>query len=330
MSEYENVTTVQFGAGSNEPSLAPRGHQPFSGGMTTYNVPVAETAPLVSSGSIQQNIGSVTTVGVNGTQSSGVQTFNTGDLTGNHKNFLATARSPGGFRVSGDLAPDSVVNYQGLEVNLETLEAMGVVKRSGNSYEIADGNGGNGQQQGNQQQQQQTKQNNLPEGVELFAQAVEAAVAQAIDPVPQAFYDSAVAKALETGLDGINFNELAFNSGMTPAEARQRAEVVSKAFSDQADSIAKASGINEPAEFWDWCNAERKGELMNARREMAFGRNTQSLRSLISDYYASVPPTTEALQKAGIPLRTDHSGQTVAFIRGNWMTPEAAAKAGLI
>lgn len=327
---YENVQTVQFGAPDSTPNQSMSPIQANIGnGVQTYQVQAPVTENLRNTAPIQQDANTVYTVGANGTtQTSGVQTVDTSQFAGGGESFLATARN-NGFPAMGNLRGDTVVNFNGTQVELGVLEMMGEVVKTANGYELPshkqrDANG-NPQQQTQQQEVQQ-----LPEGTEYFDSDIEASFAKDIEPVPQALYDAALAFAVENGIDGLNLNELAFQSGMTPEEARTRAENVFKAFSDQADNIAKDAGISEPKELWDWAMTEKKGELMNARRQLAFSRNTQAIRSLATEFFRSVPPTTEALERAGIPVRTDHKGETVALINGVWLTPAAAAKSGLI
>lgn len=326
MSDYENVQSIQFGATPQS-----NNHQVTAlsrpGGITEYHVSGNNQEPLVNrsqmGANVQANVGNVVTVSGNQSVSSpAVSTFDTANLTGGNTDFLATARN-GFFPARGNLTPESIVRYQGVEANLATLEAIGVVRRTATGYESIEG-------QGDPANAQSRETGKLPEGVELFSHDAETAVAKAIDPVPQPIYDSAVAQVLEQGLESLNFNELAYQSGMNPAEARQRAEVVLKAFSDQADQIAKSVGIADPNEIWQWAAEEQPEKFANARRQMAFGRNTTALRALAQEYMDTVPPTVEALRQGGYEVRTDSNGQVVFNYKGRWMTPEAATLAGLV
>ena len=324
---YTNIQTYNIPPES-ERSLAPQ-VQMKAGGVMQYDLPCQTSDIPRTYNSIQANVGGTTTWTPGGgvQHSGGTQTFNMAEVAAdNGGDFLATARN-GFFPAAGNLKADTVVTYQGMEVELGTLAALGVVKRNGDSYEIASAAGNNQQPQS---AQQATPQNSLPEGVEHFSPAIEAQVAQAIDPFPQPLYDAAIARALEKGIDAVDFHDLAYHSGMTPAEARQRAGVVMNAFSQQSDGIVKASGIANPAELYEWAARERKDELASARRELAFGRSTKALKALAADYFTSEPPSVETLKGAGIPVRFSSTGEVVALIRGNWMTPAAAAKAGLI
>ena len=323
---YESIQTVQFGASDSTPNNSMSPIQANVGnGVQTYQVQAPVTENLRNTAPIQQDANTVYTVGANGTtQTSGIQTVSTSQFAGGGEGFLATARN-NGFPAMGNLRGDTVVNFQGTQVELGVLEMMGEVVKTANGYELPS----NTQRDtnGNPVQQQAPE---LPEGVEQFDADTESAVAKAIDPVPQALYDAALALAVENGIDGLNLAELAAQSGISPQEARARAETVFNAFTAQADNIAKEAGISDPAELWEWASSEKNSELMNARRQLAFGRNTQAIRSLATEFFRSVPPTTEALERAGIPIRTDHKGDTVALINGVWMTPTAAAKSGLI
>lgn len=329
---YENVQTVQFGAADSTPNNSMSPIQANVGnGVQTFQVQSPVSENLRNTASIQQDANTVYTVGANGATQSGIQTVSTAEFSGGGEDFLSTARN-NGFPAMGNLRGDTVVNFHGTQVELGVLEMMGEVVKTANGYELpshkqraADGTQTTPEQQQAQQQQQQ-----LPEGVEQFDAETESAVAQAIEPVPQPIYDAAIAMAVENGIESLNLAELAVKSGISPQEAQARIAVVAKAFSDQADNIAKEAGIGDPSELWDWAMNERKAEFNNARRQLAFGRSTQALRSLASEFFRSVPPTTEALERAGIPVRTDHTGQAVALINGVWITPAAAAKSGLI
>ena len=166
---YENVQTLQFGS-NPEPTVQINRHQANVGGITTYDVPVEAHQLLISHNPIQQNIGSVLTVGVNGSShSSGVQTVSTASLNPGQSNFLDTARNSG-MPAMGNLTPDTVVNFSGIEVDLATLEAMGEVKRTATGYELpGQDRGVQHQQAPNQEQQQQAQQDQEKHAAEMQA-----------------------------------------------------------------------------------------------------------------------------------------------------------------
>jgi hypothetical protein len=328
MSENYSPVITSNPAADNPDSLSSRNTSlSRTGGILEYQVSSTEEAQVAGnyrSPNIQAGIGGTTTVNAGGdTVSQGVTTVSTADLVGSQTDFLATARN-NGFPARGDLTPETVVNYGGMEVDLATLEGIGAVKRTATGYEAVTAGTPDATQH------QQGGSGGLPDGVEPFSDAVETQVGQALAGVSPTLIPSVVAQVLESGLDGVNFNDLAYQSGITPAEAQQRAQVVLKAFTAQADSIAKAQGIDNAQEVWDWASAERPDDFANARREMAFGRNPQAIRGLVADYFREVPPAVEALKKAGFQMRTDGSGETVFNLQGVWMSPASAARAGLI
>jgi hypothetical protein len=158
---------------------------------------------------------------------------------------------------------------------------------------------------------------------------VESAVAQAIAPIPQPIYDQSIAKCLTGGIDSLNFNEIAYQAGISPAEARQRADMVLNAFSTQADSIAQAQGV-VAADVWEWAASERSEKFEDARRQMAFARNTVPLRALVTEYNDTVAPTVEAIKKHGYEVRRAVDGSILMNYKGMWATPEALTRAKFI
>ena len=256
---YENIQTLQVW-GNNESSNHSFSGMNRPGGVMEVRVSSQpDQGELIDARrgvSIQAGLGGVTTTTAGRTVSApAVSTVHSSEFSGGHSDFLATARN-NGIPAMGRLTPSSVVQYQGMEVDLATLEAIGVVRQSGNGYESV-GGGNNEVQQG----QQQVPQGNQA-GVELFPDTVESAVADAIAPVPQHLYDQAIAVALESGLDAVGWAEIAYQSGITPEEARQRAEFVVQAFSMQADQIAKSNGIETPSEVWEWASRSASHSLL--------------------------------------------------------------------
>lgn len=287
------------------------------GGVSSYNVESPNNyQPTVVVPQVQ-SVGAVHSVGTNGSSSSDVQ-FMASDALQSGPGLFATARN-GFFPAQGNITPDTTVVYQGMEISVAQLESLGVVRK---------GNNGNYEEAPVSNQPQTTQQQpQLPEGVELFSQGVESQVADAIDPIPQELYDASISQAISVGLDSINFNELAYHSGLTPDEARDRAEVVLNAYSNQADTIAKSLGVGTPQEAWDWMESKRPSDFERAKLEMAFGRNTSALRQLIGEYVKEVPPSVQSLQQANIPLTKNDKGEDLAFLNGMWVEVQSAAQA---
>jgi hypothetical protein len=337
MSDFTNFQQTSAGPVADEPSRSSTVINRPGGVMEVRVSPEAlgydrDPVAYLRQPSIQTNVGGVTTINVGPNSatsrfSPGFQQFSTADLTGGHSDFLATARN-NGIPAMGRLTPDSVVNYQGMEVALSQLESLGIVQRTtSGSYEATDAGQQLGNANGSHEAPEQAKQGFSED---LFPEAVEVAVAEAIAPIPQPLYDRAMATALANGVDAINFNEIAYNSGMTPEQARKAAELVMKAFEYQAEAVVQGQGFKDTSDFWDWARTEQREQHDNAMRMMVFGRQTSPLRQLVKQYADTVAPTDGALTRGGFEVRTAADGERLINYKGMWMTPESATRAGLI
>lgn len=332
MSDYENFQQTNSGP-APQPDFPGYDFSAIerNGGVMEVRVSSQpHQAPLVdpaTRSNVQTGLGGITTVvGGRVQHSPAVQTVNTSELTGGQTGFLATARN-NGFPAMGNLKPESVVQYQGMEISLAQMEALGIVRRTATGYEEAtpfpppQSSDKDGSQSG-----PATAPQGLPEGVELFPDVVEDAVSEAIAPIPQHLYDRAIAEFLVHGAEGVSLNDLAHQSGLTPEEARNRMQFVERAFGMQADHIAKTMGAANPQDCWDWAAANRREKLANVHRELVFGRKTTALRALVTDYFQNVPHGRQPSKEAGIRTAVSASGQKLVNVQGIWTTPEAAAR----
>lgn len=335
MSDYTNIYTS-----TNEaPASEFRGESQVlnrPGGVIEVRVSAdpmaAPTTGSMRSPAIQSNVGGVTTINVGGQAqfTPGVQTFSVADQMSNTDDFLSTARN-GFFPANGNLTPDTIVTFKGMEATLGGLVAAKEIRKTPNgSYEAVNHQptSGSQPQQAQGQGQKPVTDGSNPE-YQLFPEVVESAVAQAVASIPQTTLDQSIAKCLVGGIDSLNFNEIAYQSGITPAEARQRADMVLNAFSAQADSIAQAQGV-VAADVWEWAATERSEKFEDARRQMAFARNTVPLRALVKEYNDTVAPTVEAIKKHGYEVRKGADGSILMKYKGMWATPESLTRAGFI
>lgn len=328
---YSNIVTTSPQADTDTGGISSKGTAlNHPGGVIEYQVG-SPSAPLGSvSSPTSAHVGDILTIGAGGmSRSGGTMEVTTADLNGGHTGLLATARN-NGSPAMGVLTADTVVTYQGLEMSLASLEAMGVVEKTANgSYQERTANTQQGDS--NDDDADDDQKSELPEGIELFSAEVETQVAQAIESVPQPIYDAAIASYIESGFDAesIQWNDLAYHSGLTPEQARANAEVVRSAFEAQAVNLVKAQGAN-PEEVFTWIQSERPAQFKAAVRELAFGRSVAGINNLIADFHASVAPRTESLAKYGFQVSKDIHGNDLFNLNGQWVSPEVAALAGLI
>ncbi len=121
-------------------------------------------------------------------------------------------------------------------------------------------------------------------------------------------------------------------SGLDAAESHARLTTIKAACQAQADAALTArSGIDasDLGEFYAWAKTNRQGQLQEAIQMQVRLHDVAGYKTLASESIASTAPSEQALKAAGIPIRAQGHGSEI-FIRGQWMSASAAAKAGLI
>ncbi len=98
-----------------------------------------------------------------------------------------------------------------------------------------------------------------------------------------------------------------------------------QAHADQATGIGAA---DLPA-FWAWARQNKPGALQEAMQLQMHVQSVKGYQSLAKQWTSTIAPSVAALKAAGIPVRTQGSG-VECFAGGSWMTPGAAARAGLL
>ncbi|WP_157354222.1 hypothetical protein [Thauera sp. 63] len=308
--------------------------QQLSGGVLRYDTAPEDPGTFVQpvqQRAIRADVGTIYRSGVNGTTATPAHaSYTANESVGGATGILASARNAYGNLTSVDnIKPTTLISYGGTQTQAQVLERMGVLARdsSGRYYEV----GGN---QTSPAAQSQESRESLPQvtgdsyEVEYFPTEIEDTLARAIDPLPQAIYQSALAKILEGTIGERDYLEIARLSGITPEDAKARAAFVEHAFSQQADSVARREGISDPQELWDWAQKARPDAYSRARHELVYGRNVAPMKALAREFFSANPPSVEALRKAGYEVSTTPAGHTVVNINGRLVSPAAAAKLG--
>ena len=119
---------------------------------------------------------------------------------------------------------------------------------------------------------------------------------------------------------------IAKESGVEPGEAAERLSAVWNIVEAQTTHYLGKQGItpSDREAFWEFAQSH-KGEMRDALERQVKGRDMGAWKSLADKFFASVPPTTQALQDAGFEVRGD-----MVKIQGDWTPILAAAKMGLI
>jgi len=168
-----------------------------------------------------------------------------------------------------------------------------------------------------------------------FSEQSIATINQALTPVDQSDMDGLAAIAVGVGTGRLDASALVDRfsqvSGESPEASQERINTVLSEYQSHANAAVAANGIgsDDLAGFWNWAKAAKPGALADAMQQHHHAGSVAGYRSLASQYLAATPPSIAALKKAGLPVRTQGLGSEV-WVAGSWMTPGAAARAGLI
>lgn len=119
-------------------------------------------------------------------------------------------------------------------------------------------------------------------------------------------------------------------TGHDAAEASARLAPL-QVYQAQADrALKERSGLTDAdlSEFYEWAKANRRDQLHDAISRQVHQKDVGGYRVLAAQWVATVPPSLEAFKAGGVPVKTQ-DGKALVFVNGAWMTPAAAARAGL-
>jgi hypothetical protein len=158
----------------------------------------------------------------------------------------------------------------------------------------------------------------------------------ALAPVEQSLLDGLAAVGTGVAIGRLDAADLVTkfqqSSGCDSDEAHARLTAIKAAYQAQADgALMSRSGVT-PGDlplFYAWAKAHHQGELQECVSRQIHGHDVSGYKALASQWKAATAPLLASLKAAGIPTRQQGSGHE-AFIRGSWMSPSAAARAGLI
>ena len=121
-------------------------------------------------------------------------------------------------------------------------------------------------------------------------------------------------------------------SGLERADSAVRAASIIGAFQAQAnEALRTRSGIQAsdlPA-FYAWAQANHPGQLQETFQKQVRMHDVSGYKDIATKWMSQVAPSLQAFKNAGVPTRTQGQGHEV-FLKGQWMTPGAAAKSGLV
>lgn len=252
---------------------------------------------------------------------------NAGELNPYHgtASVLATARSPNGLPLT-EILPTSLVEIDGVQAPVSFWVTEGRLQRA------ADGT--------------YSEANNAPalkapDVVDTsdflpISDTAMSAINAALDSVDQGNLDGLAGVGMGFAVGRLDAAALAQKfsqvSGLDSGESHARLTTIKEAYQAQADEAVTARYGVPAADreaFYAWCRGNRQGQLQEAVQKQLHAHDLSGYRALASQWLTATPPSAAALKAAGIPVRAQGQGIEV-FIRNQWMSPKAAARAGLL
>ncbi|NMM06342.1 hypothetical protein [Polaromonas sp.] len=239
--------------------------------------------------------------------------------------WLASARSTTGRAVSqADITPDTLISFDGMQAKASFWVSEGRLSKG------ADGSYTEGAGPVEAPQVVQGDIAPIPD-------AVMEGVNAALEPLPQSSLDMITAHGISVALghqdDASLTRRFAQVSGLELADSHERLTAIKAVYQKQADhAIQSRAGVSaaDAPEFWQWCRTNHQGQLQDALGKQLHAADVSGYTALANRWLSSTAPSLNALKAGGIPVRTNGSGVNECYIRGSWMTPSAAARAGLV
>ena len=238
--------------------------------------------------------------------------------------WQATARSTTGRAISAaDITADTLISFDGMQAKASFWVSEGRLSKA------ADGSYTEGS--GPVEAPAETQGDIAP-----IPDQIMAGVNAALEPLPQESLEMITAQGIGVALgrfdDASLVSKFAQASGIELVDAGQRLDAVKAVYQQQADSaIRSRSGISaaDAPEFWSWCRENHQGQLQDAIGKQLYSSDVSGYKALADRWVSSTAPSLAALQAGGIPTRK-HDGVLQCNVSGQWLTPSAAARAGLV
>jgi hypothetical protein len=237
--------------------------------------------------------------------------------------FAESARNQNGVPVT-ELLPTTLVTIGGMQAPIATFVSAGLlVKTASGSYAEPTAQ--------TVQAPQADTSDVLPISEDSMAQ-----VNLALDSVDQGNLDSLMAVGMGVVTGRLDPSALAHKfgqvSGYGGEEGAARLAVVRGAYQAQADeALTTRAGLraDDLPEFYQWARENRQGKLQETLHKQLRMHDVSGWKELAAQWMAATPPSINTLKAGGFSVR-DQGGKHEVFVQGSWMTPGAAARAGLL
>ena len=250
---------------------------------------------------------------------------NSGELNPHHGDgsILSTARNANGSPVS-TITADTLVEMHGVQAPVSVFVSEGLMEQAPN--------GTFREATGQPQAAPEAAQGDFLPMSEASMASVNAALASVEENHMDALIGTATGMAAGRLTADQFVQKFAQVSGLEAGESNAQAQTMIAAYQAHADeALMTRSGIPEselPA-FYAWAKVNAQGALQEAVHKQMRMHDVSGYQAIAAKWVSQVAPTLDAFKRAGVPTRTQGQGSEV-FLKGQWMSPGAAAKAGLV
>ena len=245
--------------------------------------------------------------------------------------WRSTATNRVGMPVS-QLTGDTRVIIGGMESTVNAHILAGNLKEDGKgSWELSDSIRGLNVDKPSISEEVSDEINQPPEITESLNKALEA------------FSDTAVVAMMPRVIDSISKGEditslasqLSQMANINQEDALVRMSHVVSTFTVEAEhKLSRNFGLDKAGQqdLFNFAREDAKGRQMlnEAINKQVSSKSMSGWKALVDHYYNSVPPTNEALKKAGIPTKTGSNNETLIKMDGNWVNLKTAVNLGWI
>jgi hypothetical protein len=232
--------------------------------------------------------------------------------------WKATARTQTGRAVS-EINPDTLVEFDGVMAKVSFCVSEGRLNK------VADGTYVEGAAPAPEQQVVEGDHSPIDAGSMDIING-------ALGPLPDSSLEMVTAQAIGVVLGRLDPDSLANKfsqaSGLDLADSKSRVTAISAIYQANADNaLATRSGIGaaDKAAFWEWAKANHGGQLQDAVNKQLRSHDVSGYKALADQWLSATAPSLAACKAAGIPVRGNE-----IYLKGSWMKPLSASRAGLI
>jgi hypothetical protein len=261
---------------------------------------------------------------------------NTGEESSTGQGFHQAAQGAEVFSAKGTPksfidSPSDLLNYQGMSVQAQTLENMGILKQNSmGRYDFVE------QAATPEQQEQEQVTADLHDSFQMSEQENNEINTLIPEGIEHGQMQAITNRAMEAAVSGDlskTITALSQSSGQSPAEATATVNKVVETFTRASNRyLEQTVGMTKSdiPEFYEWAKVHAPSDLKAAINNVVSTNNFKSMGQLVGQWSMANPPSEHTLNAAGYKTGKASDGSITIFIKGKEISVAAAARARLI